>query len=343
MSIEKTVYGQTPQGQTVELLTITNSGGLRAVLSAHGARIVSVETPDRDGDLKDITLGYETLDQWLTKQKCYFGCTVGRVAGRIEEAKFTLDGKLYNLAANDGENHLHGGTVGFDQKIWKAETIPAANAVKFSYLSPDGEENYPGNLNVDVVYTLTDDNELTIDYTATTDKPTVVNLTNHAYWNLAGDGDVLGHELMVNADGVTEMDDDLTVTGKILPVGNTPLDFTVSKNIGRDINQMTNGYDHNFCLRGKAGEMKLAAIVSDPVSGRVMEISTTEPGIVMYTGNFLDGSVKGKGGKAYHKHAALCLETQHYPDSINQPNFPPTVLRPGETYKHTTIHKFTTK
>jgi len=248
-----------------------------------------------------------------------------------------------DLAANDGENHLHGGTVGFDSKVWKTEIIEAANAVKFSYLSPDGEENYPGNLNVEVVYTLTDDNELKIDYTATTDKPTVVNLTNHAYWNLAGDGDILAHELMINADGVTEIGDDMIVNGEILSVTGRALDFTASKTVGRDINQMADGYDHNYCLRGKPGEMKLAAIVSDPESGRVMEVSTTEPGMQFYTGNFLDGSVTGKGGKVYRKHYALCLETQNYPDAVNQPNFPSTVLRPGETYRHTTIHKFSTK
>ena len=343
MPVEKTVYGQTPQGQTVELFTIINSGGLCARVSSHGARLVSMETPDRDGNLKDITLGFDTLDEWLGEKKCYFGCTVGRCAGRINKAKFTLDGKLYTLASNDGENHLHGGTVGFDRKIWNAETIPEENAVKFSYLSGDGEEQYPGNLDVCVVYTLTDDNELKIDYTATTDQPTVVNLTNHAYWNLAGDGDVLNHELMINSDGVTEMGDDLTVNGEILPVADTPLDFTVSKTVGKDIKQMANGYDHNFCLRGDVGKMKIAAVVFEPVSGRVMEISTTEPGVVFYTGNFLDGSVTGKGGKVYSKHYALCLETQHYPDSINQPKFPSTVLKPGETYRHTTVHKFSIK
>lgn len=345
MSVEKSVYGQTPQGETVELFTITNvnSGGLRAVLSAHGARLVSMETPGRDGSLKDITLGFDTLAEWLTEKNCYFGCTVGRCANRIGGAKFTLDGKLFTLNANKGDNHLHGGIVGFNSKIWKAEIIEAENAVKFSCLSPDGEENYPGNLEVDVVYTLTDDNELKIDYTATTDKPTVVNLTNHAYWNLAGDGNVLGYELMINADEVTGMDADLIVTGEILPVAGGPLDFTVSKTIGRDINQTANGYDHNFCLRGKDGEMKLAAVVCDPASGRVMEISTTEPGVQLYTGNFLDGSVTGRGQKVYRRYCAFCLETQNYPNAINQPNFPSPILRPGETYRHTTVHKFSTK
>ena len=342
--LEQSVYGTAPDGRQVDLFTLTNAAGLRARVIPYGAILVGLEVPGRDGKLADVTLGYDTMDGWVNDTS-YLGATVGRCANRIAFARFTLEGTEYTLAANDGPHHLHGGIVGFNKVVWGAEPVRAEDAagVKLTYLSPDGEEGYPGSLAVTVVYTLTDAGELKIEYTATTDRPTIVNLTHHSYWNLAGPaaGDVLGHELMIAADHYTPVDAGLIPTGELAPVAGTPMDLTVPTAIGARIDQVAGGYDHNYVLRG-GGELPLAARVREPASGRVMEIHTAEPGIQFYSGNFLDGTITGKGGVVYHKHQGFCLEAQHYPDSPNQPDFPSVVLRPGQTYRQTTGHRFST-
>lgn len=345
MDIQKISFGRLPDGTEIKLYTLTNKNGLWARIMTYGATLVSLETPDRNGKLADIVLGFDSLDGYL-KANPYFGSTVGRYANRIAKGSFTLDGVTYPLAKNNGENHLHGGVKGFDKVVWTAEPVEGEGAVgvKLSYLSQDGEEGYPGNLSVTVIYTLTDENELRISYEATTDKPTPVNLTNHSYFDLAGQGigDILGHELMLNADAYTSVDEGLIPTGEILPVVGTPMDFTSPKAIGARMAEVKGGYDHNFVLRG-GGKLKLAARVYEPTSGRVMEIDTTEPGIQFYTGNFLDGTITGKGGKIYNRHDGFCLETQHFPDSPNKPNFPSTILRPGEKYSSLTAYRFYSK
>ena len=347
MSVKVEPFG-TADGQKVEIVTLTNNKGLTARITNYGGIIVSFEAPDRDGKPGDIVLGFDNLDGYL-KTHPYFSAIIGRYGNRIGGAKFTLDGKEYKLAKNDGENTLHGGVKGFDKVVWKIEKAEAkgSNAVlKLSYLSRDGEEGYPGNLKCVMTYTLTADNKLEMKYEATTDKPTIVNLTNHAYWNLAGQGsgDVLSHELMINADKYTAVAKGLIPTGELADVKGAPLDFTKPMTIGLRIKQVDiGGYDHNFVLRGKSGKMKLAARVYELTSGRVMEVETTEPGVQFYSSNFLDGSLKGKQGKVYNKYGAFCLETQHYPDSPNKANFPSTVLRPGEKYETITVHTFSTK
>jgi aldose 1-epimerase len=346
MTVEKAPYGNLPDGRPVDIYTLTNAKGMRVRLINYGATTVSLEVPDAGGNLTDVTLGYETLEGWLTNTS-YFGATVGRYANRIAKGKFTLDGKTYTLATNNGENALHGGLKGFDKVLWDAETVQTDKevGVRFTYLSKDGEEGYPGNLKVTATYTLNNDNEFKVAFSATTDKPTVVNLAHHTYWNLAGPaaGDVLGHVLMLNADRYTPVDAGLIPTGELKPVKDTPMDFTTPTAIGARIAQVEGGYDHNFVLRDYGKGVRLAARVTEPKSGRVMEIYTDQPGIQFYSGNFLDGTVKGKGGVVYKKHYGFCLETQHYPDSPNKPDFPTVVLRPGETYTHTMIHKFSTK
>jgi aldose 1-epimerase len=298
--------------------------------------------------MADVVLGFDHLDDYLGNDP-FFGALVGRYANRIDKARFTLDGVEYKLAKNDGENSLHGGLKGFDKKAWKArEPSKDHPALELTYLSKDGEEGYPGNLNVKVVYTLTDSNELRIDYTATTDKNTVLNLTNHSYFNLAGQGsgDVLKHVLMINADRFTPIDAALTPTGELRSVAGTPLDFRKPTAIGARIDddneqlKFGKGYDHNFVLNHKGNDLTLAARVTEPQSGRVLEVLTTQPGVQLYTGNFLDGTIHGKGGKVYGRRSAFCLETQHFPDSPNQPKFPSTELKPGQTYHQTTIYKF---
>jgi len=347
MSADKESFGQTPDGREVDLYTLTNTNGLRAKITNYGAILVSLEVPDRDGNLADITLGFDALDGYI-KAHPYFGATVGRYANRIGSAKFMLDGVEYKLAANDGENHLHGGIKGFDKVVWKPEDLWANDneaLLKMSYISEDDEEGYPGNLACTVTYTLTADNELKISYEAETDKTTVVNLTNHSYFNLAdqGTGDILGHELTLNADRYTPVDEGLIPTGEIRSVKDSPMDFTLPMSIGSRIEQVSGGYDHNYVINSGGGTLALAAKVNEPTSGRVMEIYTTEPGVQLYTGNFLDGTLTGKGGKVYKKHYGFCLETQHFPDSPNKPNFPSAVLLPGQKYTSETIYRFYTK
>jgi len=342
-NVQRAEFGKLPNGTPVELFTLTNSSGLVAKVSNYGTIITELHVPDRAGKTGDIVLGFDHLEQYL-KGHPYFGCTVGRVANRIAKGRFILEGKTYNLAVNNGPNHLHGGLVGFDKVVWHAEPQSGAS-VKFTYTSADGEESYPGQVAVTVVVTLTDANELSIDYSAVTDKPTPVNLTNHSYFNLAGEGDVLNHEMMIAADHFTPKDEASIPTGEIKPVKGTPMDFTKPHPIGSRFSQIEEkpaGYDHNYVLNSGGKSLGLAARVFEPRTGRVMEVRTTEPGVQLYTANYLDGSLTGKRGLVYRQHCAFCLETQHFPDSVNHPQFPSTILRPGQTYRQTTVHKFTT-
>jgi aldose 1-epimerase len=346
MDLFKEEFGRLPDGTPVELYTLNNSRGLRARIMTYGAIVVSLEVTDRDGNLADITLGYDSLAGYLEATP-YFGAVVGRYGNRIAKGKFALDRVEHTLAANNGENHLHGGLKGFDKVVWTAEPVREEDAVgiKLSYLSPDGEEGYPGNLACVVTYWITEDNELKITYEAATDKATPLNLTHHSYFNLAGQGrgDILGHELRLDADRYTPVDEGLIPTGELRPVAGTPFDFTSYHTIGARIAQVPGGYDHNFVLRSGGGDLEPAAQVYEPTSGRFMEIFTTEPGIQFYTGNFLDGSITGKVERVYRKHYGFCLETQHFPDSPNQPDFPSTILRPGESYQTLTIYRFSTR
>ncbi len=348
MEIPKQPFGTLPDGTAVDIYTLTNKNGVKARIATYGGTLVSLEVPDRNGRFADILLGHDSLDGFLNrKTNPYFGTLVGRYANRIGGAAFTLDGVRYQLAKNDGENTLHGGLKGLDAVVWKAEPVkgPEGIGLKLTYTSPDGDEGYPGNLSCTVVYTLSDLDELKIGYEATSDKATPVNLTNHAYFNLAGqgEGDILGHEAMLNSDEYLEGTAALIPTGKILQVKGTPYDFTTPKLIGADIAKAPGGYDNCFILRGGGGALALAARVTDPSTGRTMEILTTEPAIQFYTSNFLDGSITGKGGKAYKQHYGFCLETQQYPDAPNQPDFPSTILRPGEVFKSLTVHKFSVR
>ncbi len=343
MSIEKSAFGKTEAGEEASLFTCTNKNGLVLKLTDFGASVVALETPDRRGKFANVNLGFDVVRGYEGKHP-YYGSTVGRFANRIARGKFNLDGEEYTLAANNGPNHLHGGLKGFNRVMWKAEQVKTANevGVRFTYLSPDGEEGYPGNMNVTALYTLNNDDELRMEFTATTDKPTVVNLTNHNYWNLGGafSGTIRDHLLMVAADKYISVDETLIPTGEFAEVKGTPLDFTSTKPIGKELEKIKAdpvGYDHCFVLRNQDGDLVLAARAKDPDTGRVMEVYTTQPGIQLYTGNFLTGADAERGAK---QHDAFCLETQHYPDSPNQKTFPSTVLRPGETYKQTTVHKF---
>jgi aldose 1-epimerase len=341
-------FGKTPDGTPVDLYVLTN-GKITAKVMTYGATLTELIVPDRNGRLADVVLGFDNLAGYLAGHP-YFGATTGRVANRIAKGQFTLDGKEYKLALNNPPNALHGGIKAFDKVVWKAQDVSgqAGPAVRFSYVSPDGEEGYPGSLSVSVTYTVTPENELKIDYSATTNKATPVNLTNHSYFNLAGpaSGNILGHELMLAADQYTPGDDTMIPTGEIKSVKGTPLDFTNPTKIGAHIAEIPGepgGYDHNYVLRGGGQAPALAARVSEPVTGRVLEMFTTEPGVQFYTANFLDGSLKGKGGVVYKKNQAFCLEAQHFPDSVHHANFPTTILRPGEKYSQTTIYKFPTK
>jgi aldose 1-epimerase len=348
MTAKSELFGRLADGTAVDIYTLTNAAGFEARVMTYGAILVSLKVPDRNGVLADVNLGFDNLEGYLGTHP-YFGAIIGRYGNRIAKARFMLDGVEYRLAANNNGNTLHGGIKGFDKVVWTAEPVKTAHGtgVKLTYLSKDMEEGYPGNLSVTVVYTLTDANELEIRYDATTDKKTVLNLTNHAYWNLKGEGngDILGHILQIEADKFTAVDSpvNLIPTGEVLAVAGTPFDFTSPHAIGERIAEVEGGYDHDFVLRSGSGALTLAAHVEELESGRVMEIWTDQPAIQLYTGNFLDGTVAGKGGKAYQKHFAFCLETQHFPDSPNHPNFPSTVLRPGEVYRTVSVYKFLTK
>jgi aldose 1-epimerase len=347
MSANTESFGKTPDGKQVDLYILTNTSGITAKITNFGGILVSLEVPDRHGNLADITLGFDKLDGYLGEHP-YFGAIVGRYANRIGKAVFKLDGVEYKLAANNSENHLHGGIKGFDKRVWRLEDIGVTTdgtMVKLSYISEDGEEGYPGNLACSVIYTLTEDDKLKISYEAETDKKTVVNLTNHSYYNLAGqgNGDILDHELMLNADKYTVVDEGLIPTGENRNVDSTPMDFTKPMTIGSRIEKVEGGYDHNYVLNSGGGSLALAAKVYEPTSGRVMEIYTDQPGVQFYTGNFLDGSITGKDGKVYKKHYGFCLETQHFPDSPNKPDFPSVVLKPGQKYATETVHKFYAK
>ncbi len=338
-------------GTTVYLYTLRNTSGMEARITNYGGIIVSLKVPDRNGNLGDVVLGYDSLASYV-KATPYFGCLIGRYGNRIAGGKFSLEGTEYTLATNDGPNHLHGGIKGFDKVVWtvrEGESVPGKSLV-LTYLSKDGEEGYPGNLDVRVVYSLNDSNEIRVTYQAKTDRPTVVNLTQHSYFNLAGPGDgtILNHVLMIVADRFTPIDATFIPTGEIRAVAGTPLDFTAPRPIGERINQDDEqlryglGYDHNFVLNKPEGSFGLAARVTEPTTGRIMEVLTTEPGIQFYSGNFLDGSFIGKGGKPYQHRYGFCLETQHYPDSPNHPDFPSTVLSPGEVYNTSTVYRFST-
>ncbi len=348
--MEKAIFGKSSEGESVEIYTLINRNGIKAKVMTYGALLTELHVPDRNGTLADVVLGFDSLESYL-KGHPHFGCTTGRFANRIANGKFTLNGKDFTLAVNNGPNHLHGGIKGIDKRVWKAAQVEHAKgqAVRFSYLSPDGEEGYPGNLHIDVTYVLTDRDQLQIDYEATTDKPTPLNLTNHSYFNLAGagQGDILNHELEINASHYTPVDATSIPTGEISAVAGTVMDFTKPARIGARFNQLTNhptGYDHNYVLnKSPAGDLNFAAGCYEPASGRVLRVLTTEPGIQLYTANYLDGSLSGKGGKVYHKNSAFCLECQHFPDSVNQPGFPSVILNPGQTYTQTTVHEFSTR
>ncbi len=348
--VKKSDFGKMPDGQAVDLYTLTNKNGVQVAITNYGGIIVSILAPDRNGKMADVVLGFDNLKGYLGTQP-FFGALVGRYANRIAHAKFTLDGHEYKLAQNDGPNTLHGGLKGFDKKVWTARELKGNEpAIELTYLSKDGEEGYPGNLSVKVVYTLSNDNGVKIDYTATTDKDTVLNLTNHSYFNLAGEGtgDILKQQMMINADKFTPVDATLIPTGELRSVQGTPFDFRKSTAIGARIEdkdeqlKLGHGYDHNFVLNRKGPGLSLAARATDPASGRVLEVLTTQPGVQLYTGNFLDGKIHGKGGKVYGHRAAFCLETQHFPDTPNHPKFPTAELKPGQTYHQVTVFKFST-
>jgi len=343
MSIQKSEFGKTPDGTAIELYTLRNKNGLVAKAMTYGAILTELHVPDKTGKMAGIVLGFGNLQDYVERNP-FFGATAGRYANRIANAEFTLDGKAYHLFANNGPNSLHGGKKGFDKVVWKAQPKQSSDgpSVTFSYLSRDGEEGYPGNLNVTCIYTLTDGDALKLEFTAMTDKPTVVNLANHSYFNLGGEGSgtILDEILTINADRYTVVDEQLIPTGEIASVKGTPLDFSSPAPIGARIQRLTGGYDHNYVLNGPAGRLSFAARVKDSKSGRVMEVLTTQPGVQLYTANFLDGKTIGVGGKPYGKHAALCLETQHFPDSPHHPTFPTTTLRPGEKFDQTTIFRF---
>jgi len=344
--VTKKKYGNMPDATQVDEYTLTNKNGMTMKVITLGGIVTEMHVPDKDGKFADVCLGCSNLAEYLEGHP-YFGAITGRVANRIAKGKFTLGGKEYTLATNNGPNHLHGGKIGFDKVIWTGTIYrtEGAQSLMLQYRSKDGEEGYPGNLSVTVRYILTDKNEWRIEYSATTDKATPINLTQHAYFNLAGhsSGTILDHQVKINADKYTPTDDTLIPTGKIEPVKGTPNDFTTPTAIGKrikDIKADPQGYDLNFVLNGKAGELREIAVVTEPKSGRVMKVSTTEPGVQFYTGNFLDGKQKGKGGVKYSQYGGFCLETQHYPDSINQKGFPSVVLEPGKKYMHTTVYSF---
>ncbi|UCG29066.1 MAG: galactose mutarotase [Bacteroidales bacterium] len=342
MKIIKEKFGTTPDGQEVDLYILTNINGIVAKITNFGGILTSLTVPDKNGDFEDIVLGFDDFRDYLGDHP-HFGTIIGRYGNRIAAGKFSLDGVEYSLARNNGENHLHGGLVGFDKVVWVAESFENVDGlgVKFNYLSKDLEEGYPGNLTVEVTYFLSNNNEFKIDYTAETDKACPVNLTHHSYFNLAaGKSNILDHEMMINADRYVVVDEGLIPTGELRELKGTVMDFTVPHTIGSRIDQVEGGYDHTYVLNKSEEGMTFAARVHEKQGGRIMEVYTTEPGVQFYTGNFLDGSLTGKNGFVYEKHFGFCLETQHFPDSPNQPDFPSTILRPGEKYRHSTVYKF---
>ncbi len=333
-------YGGTADGKVMQAI-LKNTAGMEVRIMNYGGTVTDIIVPDKNGKSGNVVLGYDSLEGFTQKGNPYFGALIGRYGNRIAKGKFTLDGKTYTLALNNNGNSLHGGLKGFDKVIWEMKGLPGDSSISLTYTSKDGEEGYPGNLTVTVIYTLGADNSLKIDYTATTDKATPLNLTNHAYFNLSAGADstILDHEVMINADKFTEVNDLLIPTGTLPAVKGGPMDFTTPKKVGQHIDLVKGGYDHNWVLNGNGA----AATVYHAASGRFLEMYTSEPGVQFYTGNFLDGTLSGRGGVKYVKHAALTLEAQHYPDSPNQPDFPNTILKPGETYKQTTVYKFSVK
>lgn len=341
--VKKTVFGKLKSGAVVHKFVLTN-GKITADIMTLGATLTGVQTPDRNGNIADVCLGFDTVSGYEAGHP-YFGSTVGRVANRIGKGKFKLDGASYQLATNNGPNHLHGGVQGWDKVIWQAEVVKnnAGPSVRFRYTSKDGEEGYPGTVKAEITYTLTRSNAIRMEYRATTSKATPINMTNHAYFNLAGQGTILNHSVQLNASKYTPADSTLLPTGKIVSVAGTPYDFTTMHAIGDNIAQTDgdpNGYDLNYVVDGKAGAFRKAATVAEPTSGRILEVWSDEPGIQFYSGNFLDGTLKGKSGQVYERNYGLCLESQHYPNSINTPSFPSTVLRPGQTYRQLTEYRF---
>jgi aldose 1-epimerase len=345
--VTKAPFGKMPDGKAVEVYTLTNANGVEIKAITYGGIITSLRVPDRAGNMGDVVLGFDTLAGYTQNPPPpYFGAIIGRYGNRIGKAQFTLNGQTYKLAANNGPNHLHGGNKGFDKVLWQAQPASSGVGLTFTRTSPDGEEGYPGALKVSITYTLTDKNELVVDYLATTDKATPVNLTQHSYFNLAGAGDILGHELTLHADRFTPVDATLIPTGLIAPVTGSPFDFRKSTPIGARINlpdeqlKFGQGYDHNWVINRSGAGLQPAARVVEPKSGRTLDITTTEPGIQFYAGNFLDGTLKGKGGQVYKHRSGFCLETQHYPDSPNKPTFPSTTLEPGKEYRSKTVFTF---
>jgi aldose 1-epimerase len=352
-NMKKQSFGKTSDGRPVDLYTLTNKKGMEVAITNFGGIIVSLKAPDRNGKYEDVVLGYDSIDGYLTN-KAFFGALIGRYGNRIAHGKFTLNGTAYDLPKNDGDNTLHGGPEGFNKRLWNAKDVSSSKgqALELTYVSADGEEGFPGKLSAKVVYTLNDQNELTISYSATTDKDTVVNLTNHSYFNLAGqgNGDVLSHELMIKGEHITAVDNTLIPTGELRPVKSTPCDFTHATAIGARIEQddpqlkVGKGYDHNWVLNDHGSRTPvLIAEAYEPKSGRVLQVLSTEPGVQFYSGNFLDGTITGKGGKVYNHRYGFCLETQHFPDSPNHPKFPSTTLKPGQTYSTTTVFKFSSR
>lgn len=343
-------FGKTPDGTPVDLYTLTNAKGMTATIMTYGGIVTSLKVPDKNGNFSDVVLGYDNLQGYLTKSP-YFGALIGRYGNRLAKGQFTLDGQTYKLATNNGPNALHGGLKGFDKVVWTAKPLetPYGPALVLTYISKDGEEGYPGNLVVSATYSLTADNALHLEFTATTDRDTIVNLTHHTYFNLRGSGDVLGHEVFINADKFTPVDATLIPTGELRPVEGTPFDFRQHTAIGARINssdeqiKFAGGYDDNWIINKPDGALGLCAGVYEPTSGRVLEVYSTSPGMQFYSGNFLDGSITGKGGWVYQFRNAFCMEPQHYPDSPNHPEFPTTELKPGETYRNTIVYKFSVK
>jgi aldose 1-epimerase len=346
-TIEKSPFGAMPDGRAVEIFTLRNRQGTEARIMTYGGILVSLKAADKNGKFDDVVLGYEKLDGYLASSP-YFGALIGRYGNRIAKGKFSLNGRNYTLATNNGVNHLHGGLKGFDKVVWKSRPRLTSNgpSLQLEYLSKDGEEGFPGNLSVTVIYTLTNDNALRLDFTATSDQDTICNLTHHSYFNLRGSGDILDHEFQINADTFTAVDETLIPTGEFRAVSGTPYDLRKSSAIRQRISEphdqlkIAGGYDQNFVINKPPGELGQAARVFEAVTGRVVEVFTTEPGMQFYTGNFLNGTLLGKGGRFYQKRDAFCLEPQHHPDSPNHPNFPSVVLRPGETYKQTSLYRF---